>query len=59
MYDVITKIYYSKMYHTMYGTLMLPAAGLAELTFNVSSNTRIGHFGDILPSQSFGLVLKN
>jgi len=31
---------------------------LTELRFYVSLNTKIGHFGDVLPSQSLGVVLK-
>jgi len=29
-----------------------------ELTFYVPSDTKIGHFGEVLPSQSLGIVLK-
>jgi len=32
---------------------------LTEFWFYVPLDTKIGHFGDVLPSQSLGLVLKN
>jgi len=33
--------------------------GMIELRFYVPLYTKIGHFGDVLPSQSLGLVWKN